>query len=664
MRYLVYKQLLIAFTALFIFIGCSDSGSDDQTSGNPETPVSDTQAPAAIELHAQTIDTRLPAVELTWKAVGDDGSVGTADHYDIRFARAPITETSWESSCKAADITYTLPPAAPAASGQDEHFEIKGPDEKAVTDPCRFITLASTGSYYFAVRAVDEAGNISPLDPQSVVSVDTLHTKTAEIIIGDDFKNDVLGGSAFSDFITTAGTLVGDVDGDGLEDLLFGSYLLDGACLVYGTEIPISVTLHQQCDDENNVTGDGCDLPTKSEGLRYTCLSDSKNILAGMSKFASGLKGLGDINGDGFDDFGISGELDDHGFVAVYLGRADGLTLDLPNIIIKNIAGSASGNYFSFCEAGNFTSRRSPGDLPIDAFAVGEPGLDTLHVIDGNASWTAATQLTIELNNTTTSDAILTIKSADAVATDLGYLCASTKPLLGPNPGLLFLSRDAHQVILMEGQTISGHETLYLHLDLDDVNSSCLDPKVVRFITNLSLSTSADFGNYFLGEHDVNGDGMAEVIITQPQASLDNGGNGLAVQIFDGSQLASEIGADPIYLTPQGTPIGNAWYCDRGWVMDASLNPMFRDNIALLEWDWPSHATHTMDLVSINEDDLSIHLDQEHDDGSITPGLYPYEDIKVATPMHSGWVKAGTFERTDRPTIIYGTITGRIGLIH
>jgi len=290
--------------------------------------------------------------------------------------------------------------------------------------------------------------------------------------------------------------------------------------------------------------------------------------------------------------------------------------------------------------------------------------LDTLHVIDGNASWTAASQLTIELNNTTTSDAILTIKSADAIATNLGYLCASTKPLLGPNPGLLFLSRDAHQVILMEGQTISGHETLYLHLDLSDVNSSCLDPKVVRFTMNVSSSTSSDFGTYILGDQDVDGDGVDEIIITQPAASSDNGGNGSVVHIFDGSQLASEIGAPPLYLTPQGAPIDNAWYCDRGWMMDASLNSLSRDTIALSEWDWPTHTVHTLDLISINEGNVTIHLDQDRDDGTVTPGLYPYEDIKVATPMRSVWVKAGTFERTDRPTIIYGTLSGRIGLIH
>jgi hypothetical protein len=214
----------------------------------------------------------------------------------------------------------------------------------------------------------------------------------------------------------------------------------------------------------------------------------------------------------------------------------------------------------------------------------------------------------------------------------------------------------------MEGQTISGHETLYLHLDLDDVNSSCLDSKVVRFITNLSLSSSTDFSNYFLGDHDVNGDGIAEVIITQPRANLDNGGNGLAVQIFDGSQLASEIGAGPIYLTPQGAPIGYAWYCDEGWIMDTSLN-LFRETIALVEWDSPRHSAHTLDLVSISENDITIHLQDRYSE-SISFGLYPYKDIQIPTPLRTAWVKAGTFEYTDKPTIIYGTLNGKIVLIH
>ena len=668
MKYIVYRQLVLVSITLFSLIGCSDSGSADQVS-NTYTPVPDTQAPAAIELHIQTIDTRLPSVELTWKAVGDDGSVGAADHYDIRFARTPITEGSWAGSCPVTDITYTLPPTTPLVFGGDERFVVRGPDEKAADDPCRFITEASVGTYYFAVRAVDEVGNISALEPQSVVSVDTLHIKTQEIILGDDFKAAVLNGSSFANYMTTEGALIGDVDGDGLEDLLFGSYLVDGVCLVYGAEVRTSVTLHQLCDDDNNISGDGCDLLTKREGLRYTCVVGADNIITGATKFATALKGLGDINGDGFDDFGISGELNTEGFVAIYLGRATGLLLNTPNIIVKNATPTAIGNYFSFCEAGNFTAESTALGLSIDSFAVGEPGIDTLHVIDGNSSWSSSTQLTIDLDNIAASNNILTIKGIASLQTQMGYLCTSTGSIIGPKPGLLFsttvgTATTLQQVILMEGISINGHETVPLHIDMNDVNGSGLDNKVARFTTNASLSTSSDFGNYFLGNYDIDGDGMAEVIITQPEASQAHGGNGLAVQIFDGASLTSEVGGAPTYLTQLVGPIGNAWLDYNGWLTDTLLSHFFRDSITLIEWDWPTNNAHTLDLISINADYITIHLDQDRDDGTVSLGMYPYDDIQIKTSLNNAWISAGRFERADKPTIIYGTLNGKIGLIH
>ena len=35
------------------------------------------------------------SVSLTWRAPGDDGSIGTATRYDIRYATWPITKSNW-----------------------------------------------------------------------------------------------------------------------------------------------------------------------------------------------------------------------------------------------------------------------------------------------------------------------------------------------------------------------------------------------------------------------------------------------------------------------------------------------------------------------------------------------------------------------------------------
>jgi hypothetical protein len=92
----------------------------------------------ASAARAQTTPT---SVQVTWTAPGDDGSVGTATQYDLRYSTAAITATNFGSATR-----WNATPA-PAAAGASQNVTVTG--------------LAPTTTYYFAIKTADDAGNWS-----------------------------------------------------------------------------------------------------------------------------------------------------------------------------------------------------------------------------------------------------------------------------------------------------------------------------------------------------------------------------------------------------------------------------------------------------------------------------------------------------------------------
>jgi len=90
-------------------------------------------------------------VTLTWTASGDDGDVGTAAQYDLRYSTSPLTASNWND---ATPVT-TVPTPLPSGTIQQ----------------CSVESLGASTTYYFAIRAADEAANWSGLS--NVVSVTT-----------------------------------------------------------------------------------------------------------------------------------------------------------------------------------------------------------------------------------------------------------------------------------------------------------------------------------------------------------------------------------------------------------------------------------------------------------------------------------------------------------
>ena len=80
---------------------------------------------------------------LRWISPGDDGRIGRALAYDIRYSLAPITAANFNSTASAAGIP------TPQYPGELEVFKITN-------------LVVGTG-YYFAIKTVDEAQNWSPV---------------------------------------------------------------------------------------------------------------------------------------------------------------------------------------------------------------------------------------------------------------------------------------------------------------------------------------------------------------------------------------------------------------------------------------------------------------------------------------------------------------------
>ncbi len=79
-------------------------------------------------------------LDLSWTAPGDDGSVGTASSYDVRYSATP---GPWD------EATEVAGEPDPQVAGSAEAFRLEG--------------LEFSTTYYVAVRAVDDYGNLGPV---------------------------------------------------------------------------------------------------------------------------------------------------------------------------------------------------------------------------------------------------------------------------------------------------------------------------------------------------------------------------------------------------------------------------------------------------------------------------------------------------------------------
>jgi len=150
----IVTSLATGTTYHFAMRSVDDAGNWSPVSNSLEattlTPGDQTPPSAVTDL--AIADVTASSFLVTWTAPGDDGQVGTAASYDIRYSLSPITSGNFTAA------TAAPGPPAPSPAGSNESYLLPG--------------LEYDTRYYVALRSVDDRTNVSGLS--NVVTAITL----------------------------------------------------------------------------------------------------------------------------------------------------------------------------------------------------------------------------------------------------------------------------------------------------------------------------------------------------------------------------------------------------------------------------------------------------------------------------------------------------------
>lgn len=179
---------ILAITGIVVILSLACGKPKNDITGQDETL--DNTRPAAIvdlTVTAMTVN----GVSLQWQATGDDGDSGKAAAYDLRYLNHEITDGNWDSAVQAQGLP------APNQAGAMDSFAVIG--------------LLEDSTYYFAIKAADEAGNWSDhsnvvqavcFDDYAVTFADTAFERVIRFYVnkptGDVLRSDMLRFERFS----------------------------------------------------------------------------------------------------------------------------------------------------------------------------------------------------------------------------------------------------------------------------------------------------------------------------------------------------------------------------------------------------------------------------------------------------------------------------------
>ncbi|MFH1700169.1 MAG: hypothetical protein ABIE07_06240 [Candidatus Zixiibacteriota bacterium] len=131
-----FALMILSMAYIMVLLACSENKEP-----SPAPIIMDVTAPAKVS-NFNVDSVNLGTAWMSWTASGDDGSVGTSTVYDLRYAKNSVNLVNdWNN----ANVATGLP--APRISGSNESYTMTG--------------LPSDIVYYFAIKARDDAANIS-----------------------------------------------------------------------------------------------------------------------------------------------------------------------------------------------------------------------------------------------------------------------------------------------------------------------------------------------------------------------------------------------------------------------------------------------------------------------------------------------------------------------
>ncbi|PKN57733.1 MAG: hypothetical protein CVU56_09400 [Deltaproteobacteria bacterium HGW-Deltaproteobacteria-14] len=534
-------------------------------------------------------------------AVGDNGTTGgPVARYDMRYSRSPITEDNVDGACDFRDLYITTAVPVPAAPGTVQSGQVGAPDRRAFSNACKLAVTFDDGIsdpsdplWYFAVRAVDAAGNMSLLGPSSV----GIQTRAEMQLDVDRIVFSSAAGSVFqsiASFFPFRGNAIGDVNDDGVMDLATGSEAVGAFCVLYG---------HDPAPEE---------VLTTATGANHDCLLSATSLFTGSvpKSAAAAINGLGDINGDGVDDFGVTGRFGDgvgnftgEGFALIYLGRTGGPDLANPDVVIRglqHVGGVSGASNIALCGVGDFDGLDDGGGTA-DDLGVGEPAYNRFHVIPGRTTWTPGqARVTIDFlfdsdNNPTNGEPDdSSMRVSNRVFSVYGPTFAITSGLFGaqcgaagdilPTPAgggsgakgdVVFWqsgSSDA-RLFVIPGREYTAGTIVNVSQSVTDAGFPTSEDSISVRLRQESAGIQAGFGANFRSNVDVTGDFVPDIIAGCRRRSSDvSGGDGKSVYIFDGAKLASLVGTDVRVNIGTNPKVDLSWRGTNGFVLDVPVN--------------------------------------------------------------------------------------------
>ncbi|HLK91584.1 MAG TPA: FG-GAP-like repeat-containing protein [Polyangia bacterium] len=518
-------------------VATTDNVPDAGVGSGSVTVTVDTGTPGAPTMLSASVpnddvkNRRKVLMGLVWTAPADSNGNRVAS-YKVRYAKVPITAANFDDTTVTTDFPWpsTTQPAAPNG-----------------LDGIRISPLYIETNYYFAVKAVDVAGTVGALVATSSPVISHFNTTTLTGTTGSTTE-----GAGFTLDAT------GDADGDGLSDVLFGSFNGSRAYLFLGSSgfspTAASVTFSSTTAGfgrgvafMGDIDHDGREdiaIANRSTNVLYiyrgratwpltmtdadadfTITTDT--TYAG-SLFGSSMTRLGDFNGDGIDDFAI-GAPDFNtstliGRVVVILGASGFTSFSLPNtsraIIIDGDPTVTFGTFGArVMGIGPFYSPTGQSELLVSAPGITGAPTGTqgrIYAFRGQA----AVGGTIALSSADASVVGVSGQRLGAVLSNLGAIGSAPPALLSGNPNDTTVPGGTGSVYVYAGDTTSG---------------PFVSGKTLYF-SGTTLSPFALIGGGLPGRRttfSVIGDGTPDIVVV-PR-------NGAKLAILDGAKLGSLV---------------------------------------------------------------------------------------------------------------------------